>query len=121
MDLLKQSEQLNQRVGEPQAYALIRSLAAKQFTALHWPTKKLEAWRYSPVQRLQSEHIHKLILKILNHLLKSPTRQSLLIKLSALTKENLRLTVNFTPPENSHLLLMKVFKFTSNFQLFLRA
>lgn len=57
MDLLKQSEQLNQRVGEPQAYALIRSLAAKQFTALHWPTKKLEAWRYSPVQRLQSEHI----------------------------------------------------------------
>lgn len=57
MDLLKQSEQLNQRAGEPKAHALIRSQAAKQFSALPWPTKKLEAWRYSPVQKLQGEYI----------------------------------------------------------------
>jgi Fe-S cluster assembly protein SufD len=55
MSLLKQSEKLNQRVGEPQAFTLIRSLAAKNFENLSWPSKKMEAWRYSPVQKLQTE------------------------------------------------------------------
>jgi len=55
MSLLKQSEKLNRRVGEPQAYLLIRSLAAKNFEILNWPSKKMESWKYSPVQKLQTE------------------------------------------------------------------
>lgn len=57
MEILKYIEKLNRRSGEPQAYTLIRSLGSKAFSQLGWPSKKLENWRYSPVNRLQDDFI----------------------------------------------------------------
>jgi Fe-S cluster assembly protein SufD len=57
MDILKFNQKLNQRSGEPQAHTLIRLLGSKALTQLGWPSKKLEPWRYSPVQRLQKNFI----------------------------------------------------------------
>lgn len=76
MDLLKQSEQLNQRANEPKAHALIRAQAAKQFSALNWPTKKLEAWRYSPTQRLQVEYTPQINVTNLKTFDKTPDTNS---------------------------------------------
>lgn len=48
-------EKLSRRVGEPQAFSLVRHLGRNAFQSLGWPSKKLESWRYSPTQRLQIE------------------------------------------------------------------
>lgn len=60
MELLKYANQLNDRTGEPQGYQLIRNLGLKAIEKLGWPTKKLEGWRYSPVQRLSADFIPQL-------------------------------------------------------------
>ncbi len=57
MNLIKMSEQLNQRSGEPQTHAFIRKLASKKFEELNWPSKKMELWRYSPTHKLQGDYL----------------------------------------------------------------
>lgn len=57
MDILNYANQLNQRVGEPQALPFIRSFGRQALSKLGWPTKRLENWRYSPVARLQAPYL----------------------------------------------------------------
>lgn len=55
MEMLNLSEKLNQRPGEAQAFTLVRKMATAEITKNGWPSKKQEAWKYSPVSKLHQD------------------------------------------------------------------
>lgn len=65
--LIDESNKLNQRTGEAQAFSLIRNLGARTLKTLGWPNKKLESWKYSPTQRFQFEFSPQIKVKKANN------------------------------------------------------
>jgi Fe-S cluster assembly protein SufD len=49
-EILKYSYKLNKRVGEPQAFELLRSFGQKFLETKNWPTRKDDEWKYTPTQ-----------------------------------------------------------------------
>lgn len=54
-EYLKQSDLLNKRTGEPQAFELLRSFGQKFLATQNWPIRKDENWRYTSTQIFSSQ------------------------------------------------------------------
>jgi Fe-S cluster assembly protein SufD len=54
LDYIKKSKDLNQRTGEPQAFALLRSFGQKYLETNSWPSRKNEDWRYTSTAKFSN-------------------------------------------------------------------